>query len=103
DVFVFPSLFEGFGIALIEAQTTGLLAFATKNSVPEEVNVTGNVKFIELSVSPEKWAREILNSVDISKRIDMRSTVKRSGYDVIDLANKFQQFIRSISRSYDFD
>lgn len=103
DVFVFPSFVEGFGIALIEAQTTGLLAFATKNSVPEEVNVTGNVKFIELSVSPEKWATEILNSVDISKRIDMRGTVRQSGYDVINLANKFQNFIRSISRSYSHD
>lgn len=41
DVFVFPSLAEGLGIVLIEAQSNGLKCFTTKNKVPKEAEYIG--------------------------------------------------------------
>ena len=50
DVFVLPSIFEGIGIALIEAQANGLWGIAS-NYVPEEGNITGKITFLPLDIS----------------------------------------------------
>lgn len=59
DVFVFPSIFEGLGMALIEAQATGLKCFAS-DTVPYESNVTGSVDYLSLTEDPKQWADFIL-------------------------------------------
>ena len=63
DVFVFPSKWEGFGIALLEAQTAGLPCIAS-DRVPYETNVTDNVRYLSLELSDEQWAEVILNEYD---------------------------------------
>ncbi len=60
DVFVFPSLLEGFGIVMIEAQVSGLRCIAS-DTVPREVFQTENALSLSLSDSPESWAEVILN------------------------------------------
>ena len=62
DVFVFPSVFEGLGIALLEAQATGLTCIASKDVIPEEVKVTPQLQFVSLEESAEVWADRILNA-----------------------------------------
>ncbi len=61
DIFVFPSIFEGFGLAVVEAQINGLKCYASTN-VAEESNVTGNEKFLELDEGAENWAKKIFES-----------------------------------------
>ena len=61
DCFIIPSLFEGFGIVLLEAQAAGLTCFASKDVIPNDTNLTGNVHFIGLEEGPEQWANIILS------------------------------------------
>ena len=61
DIFVFPSIFEGFGLAVVEAQINGLKCYASTN-VAEESNVTGNEEFLELNEGAKNWARKIFES-----------------------------------------
>ena len=59
DVFVFPSIFEGFGIALLEAQAAGLRCVASDHC-PEEVFRTENCISMPLE-EPSKWAEAALD------------------------------------------
>ena len=60
DVFLFPSLFEGLGIALIEAQAAEIKCVVSKN-VPEEAFVSDLVIPIDLSESIDCWADAVLD------------------------------------------
>ena len=60
DVFLFPSRYEGFGMAMIEAQCSGLSCIAS-DVVPEETNLRGHAKFLSLDASTHDWAEEVLS------------------------------------------
>lgn len=81
DCFLFPSLSEGFGNALIEAQANGLKCFTTAKLVPKEVNVTGLVYFISDKMDEHLWARDILrNDYSIEKRGKYLEIIESRGF-----------------------
>ena len=59
DCFIFPSLYEGLGIALIEAQINGLYCIAS-DVVPRETKIGNNIEYIDLDKSSSIWCDEIL-------------------------------------------
>ena len=56
---IMPSLSEGFGIVLIEAQASGMYCFAS-DSIPSSTNV-GGVFFLPLRDGPKWWAEKIVS------------------------------------------
>lgn len=60
DVFVFPSYFEGLGIALLEAQISGLRCVAS-DTINKAVFLTPSCIPISLSKPPKAWCEIILN------------------------------------------
>lgn len=61
DVFVFPSLIEGLGIALIEAQVAGLKCVAS-DTIPKEAFKTEFAIPLSLKKKPSEWCDIILDS-----------------------------------------
>ena len=57
DIFVFPSLIEGLGIVLIEAQTNGLPVIIN-TSIPKEAIISDNVSILSID-SIDEWVEEI--------------------------------------------
>ena len=77
DLFVFPSLFEGLGIVLIEAQINGLTILAS-NKVPKSTKISDKIKY--LSLDKNKWIKE-LNKID-KKRKKVAYNNKKDSYDI---------------------
>lgn len=92
DVFLLPSLFEGFGIVLIEAQATGLKCFTSAEVVPNEARITDLLEYIPLSKPASEWAERILkykNGYDRTSRVD---EFLSAGYDIKENAHWLQNF-----------
>lgn len=66
DVFMFPSRYEGFGIAAVEAQMCGVRTIVS-TAVPAEVKVAPETAFLDLKDGPKRWANEIMQSTRQSK------------------------------------
>ena len=90
DIFIFPSLFEGLGLGLIEAQATGLPCFTSEDVVPKEANVSNHVIYISLKKTAKEWANIILNSN--LQRFDESKIIKEKGYDILDTAKRLEEF-----------
>lgn len=81
DVFVFPSIYEGLGIALIEAQVSGLRCIAS-NTMPEEAFRSENAIALPLD-NPATWANVALDTTIKGKshgaleEYDMNMEIKR--------------------------
>lgn len=79
DVFLLPSLYEGLPIVAVEAQTSGLPVIVS-TAVTKEVDLTGNVVFVDLKNTNEYWAETVLKCKNIERR-SYRKEIAQAGYD----------------------
>ena len=86
DVFVFPSLFEGLGIAAIEAQSVGLPTFCSE-FIPDEANATPAFKRLSVSDGADRWAKAILSTCQ-NDRKHYSEMVRENGFDSASSAQK---------------
>jgi glycosyltransferase EpsF len=67
DVFLLPSIFEGFGIVTVEAQISGTPCILS-NSVPISTDMgLGLVRYLSLGERPDKWGEEVEKAIHIKK------------------------------------
>jgi len=85
---IFPSLFEGFGIVLIEAQAMGVYCFAS-DSIPLETDA-GLIEYLCLSDGAKNWADHILNFIKRDKNIKMPDECKLLKYDFLAIVEKYR-------------
>lgn len=90
DVFVMPSYFEGLPLVGVEAQAAGLQCIIS-DSITKEMDITGNVNFLSLNESAEKWAQEILQYKNYN-RCNTKNQIVQAGYDIKVNANWLQEF-----------
>ena len=80
DVFIMPSLFEGFGIAGIEAQAAGLFCLFS-DSIPRDIDITPLAKFMPPEAGADKWAESIL-SIKCEERQDHSAEIEKAGFSI---------------------
>lgn len=78
DIFVFPSLYEGLGMAVIEAQISGLSSIIFEN-LPKELNISNNLYRMSINSKAEEWANLIH---DECKNLRNRHSIYCEEFDI---------------------
>lgn len=87
DVLMFPSRYEGLGIAAVEAQAAGLSVLAS-DFVPQEVRIISNlVSFLPIhDWDISQWVNNITNCTRIGQntnpQADAMGMIRLAGYDI---------------------
>ena len=103
DVFVFPSNYEGLGLALVEAQAAGLPCFISNNIVNEAVIVEPLVQRLSLHDSPFTWAMAISAVKGIkseSTRSDALRTLEKSLFNIDNNVRRLQEIYSEFLMHY---
>lgn len=91
DVFVFPSLYEGLPVTMVEAQAAGLPCLISDKVPPECIITEGLVDTLPLSAGAETWSEKLFEKRD-TPRTDRRAEIAAHGFDITAEAVKLQEF-----------
>lgn len=80
DVFIFPSLYEGLPLTMVEAQSASLPCVMS-NNVPDECIMTNLIQKVGLEEGYPVWKYAISRAIKM-KRYDMANIIKHHGFDV---------------------
>lgn len=85
DVFLFPSLYEGLGMALLEAQAAGLRCIVS-DMVPDRARVQDRTIAVNLNKTADYWCNIILD-----QNITQQHTAKLEEYDILQIVKSLQK------------
>ena len=91
DIFLLPSLYEGLGMVLIEAQCAGCYCIAS-TEVPKIAKVTNNLNFIKLEDSSELWGINAVKGLNKVNRKECIKSIKEFGYDIKEENKKLENY-----------
>ena len=89
DLFALPSVFEGLGIVLIEAQASGLACIAS-DAVPKDTKIS-DCAYLPLKDST-KWAEAFCRASVKQERIWPEQALAERGYEIASAAIAMQEF-----------
>lgn len=96
DVFLFPSLFEGLPVVLVETQTSSLPSLVS-NKITTEVKITDKLYFKDLNSTSIQWAMSLEDVLEESKkRSDMTKEITNAGYNIKNVAQELQEIYISL-------
>lgn len=92
DIFLFPSVFEGLPLTLVEAQASNLLIYAS-NVISDKVIIDSElIKLISLSENEECWANHILKAKKNNREsIKIKNLIIQKNYDIKTEVRKFER------------
>lgn len=91
DAFAFPSLYEGLGIVLVEAQASGLPCVVSER-IPREAVYGENVETVALDRGAEAWADALLSCRGVARSEGGPAATREAGFDISDVASSLQEF-----------
>lgn len=99
DCFLFPSLWEGLPVTVIEAQAAGLHCILA-DTISKEVEITNLIEWHNLKEPVEEWVLRCIQLANKSKsepRFSPIGDIKKAGYDIHETAKWLTDFYLSCS------
>ena len=97
DALLFPSLYEGLGIVLIEAQAEGIPCFTSKDVVAKEAGITSLCHYVSLKFTAKQWAKYLLENLE--EKTDRYKEIDKAGYDLKSNAKWLEEFYINATRN----
>ena len=96
DIFIFPSIYEGLGLVMIEAQSAGIPCLVSEAIQKEADLDIGLVKQINLNDKRELWAKEAFELIENKNKNKKQilSAIKNKGYDLDNIINKLLEIYK---------
>ncbi|MEC5424031.1 glycosyltransferase family 1 protein [Virgibacillus sp. C22-A2] len=105
-VFVFPSIYEGLGLVLLEAQASGVPCVVSEAIQPEADVGLGLVTTLSLDDGPTVWADKIIDLADKKERNtnEIVNRFEQSGYSLTEGISTLMQIYQSnVGEAYEKD
>lgn len=100
DLFIATSFYEGFGTTAIEAQGAGIKALVS-TGFPKSVEITRNLKRLDLSLKKERWVKEMENILFKDLDFNYLDEIKNAGYDIRIIANDLEKRYYELVEKYE--
>lgn len=96
DIFIFPSIYEGLGLVMIEAQSAGIPCLVSEAIQKEADLDIGLVKQINLNDKKELWIKEAFELIENKNKNKKQilSAIKNKGYDLDNIINKLLEIYK---------
>lgn len=94
DVFVFPSLWEGLPVTVVEAQASGLPCLVS-DKITKDIDISDLVNRLSIN-SVSAWS-DMLVKMDVA-RMDVQEQIRAAGFSVQDLAWFLRDFYIELER-----
>lgn len=90
DAFLFPSLFEGLPVVMIEAQASGV-PMVCSSSIPAQADLTRDILWFPLDKTASDWAEVVIKQMELGRGNDIEAVI-RSGYDILHTAKELERY-----------
>lgn len=88
DVFMMPSLYEGFPLAVVEALAGDNICYLSNNISKETQVIKDRVKFFDLNDDLNELITNIKNDINNKQNIDIEDILNEKGYSIKEMTNK---------------
>ncbi len=92
DLTLYPSLFEGLSLSIVEAQCAKLISFAS-NTVSPDTKMSDYLYFLDLKDSSKKWATFMNKKYREFNRNKATNEIEEKGYNIEVEAKKIEELL----------
>ena len=98
DLFLFPSLFEGLGLAVVEAQAAGLPCLVS-DTIPQEADLVAPlVQRLSLSLPPSEWAERLLATISRPRPVSPDEALALVEETPFNLSNSIRKLLEAYAQ-----
>lgn len=101
DLFILPSLYEGFGMALLEAQVSNLPCIASTN-VPKEAKLIDDFRFLPLTYDINMYVENINELLKNNKRKSNKELIASKGFDISKETSILENYYRGLTKEEEY-